>query len=74
MRNEEACNRWLDVTQLVDTAYGLALLANYNCADGLCRPAELEAAQAAPMDAAARLLKQAVDLLPSLEPRAGEST
>ncbi len=69
MGKPSAWNTLMDISRLVDTAYGLAILADYDCADGLRIPAELEAAQSAPMTAARLLLAQAKDLLDSLEPR-----
>lgn len=68
MLERTAWNTLMDISRLVDTAYGLAILADYDCAEGLCIPAELEAAKAAPMSAARLLLKQAKDLVDSLEP------
>ena len=69
MGKPTAWNTLMDISRLVDTAYGLAILADYDCADSLRIPAELEAAQSAPMAAARLLLAQAKDLLDSLEPR-----
>lgn len=68
MGKPTAWNTLMDIYRLVDTAYGLAILADYECADGLAIPAELQAAQSAPMSAARLLLAQAKDLLDSLEP------
>lgn len=68
MHNREAWRKLLEVAGMVDTAYGLALLADYRCADSLIIPEELEAAQQAPMAAARMLLLQAKALLSDLEP------
>jgi hypothetical protein len=70
MRNPDrtAWRTVMDIQTLVDTAYGLALIADYDCSDNLCIPAERQAAQAAPMSAARFLLEQAKDLLNDLEP------
>lgn len=57
----------MDISSLVRTAYGLALLADYDCSDKLCNPAEREAAQEAPMSAARLILAQAGQLLDTLE-------
>lgn len=66
--SDRAWNVLMEVSRLVDTAYGLALLADYECADSLCIPEELEAARNAPMAAARVLLVQAKELLNNLEP------
>ena len=70
MRNPDrtAWRTVMDIQTLVDTAYGLALIADYDCSDNLCTPAERQAAPAAPMTAARFLLEQAKDLLNDLEP------
>ena len=70
MRNPDrtAWRTVMDIQTLVDPAYGLALIADYDCSDNLCTPAERQAAQAAPMTAARFLLEQAKDLLNDLEP------
>ena len=72
MLKRTAWNTLMDISRLVDTAYGLAILADYDCAEGLGIPAELEAAQAAPMSAARLLLAQASALLNDLEPIIGK--
>ncbi len=68
MLERSAWHTLMDISRLVDTAYGLAILADYDCAEGLGIPAELAAAQAAPMSAARLLLAQASELLDNLEP------
>lgn len=68
MRERSAWDALMEVSGLVDAAYGLALLADYECADSLCIPEELEAARNAPMAAARVLLVQAKELLNNLEP------
>jgi len=68
MDKRNAWSTLMDIGRLVDTAYGLAILADYECADGLGIPAEREAAERAPMSAARILLAQAKELVDSLEP------
>ena len=68
MRNRSAWNTLMDICRLVDTAHGLAILADYDCADCLGIPDEKEAATSAPMSAARILLGQAKALLDDLEP------
>lgn len=68
MPNRTAWNTLMDIYRLVDTAYGLAILADYDCADSLGIPAEQEAATHAPMSAARILLEQAKELVNNLEP------
>ena len=58
----------MEVSRLVDAVYGLALLADYDCAESLCIPEELEAARNAPMAAARVLLAKAKWLLSDLKP------
>ncbi len=67
-QNRTAWDTLMDISSLVDTAYGLAILADYGCAKWLGTSAEREAAQAAPMSAARLLLAQAKGLLDALEP------
>ena len=66
--SDRAWNSLMEVSQLVDAVYGLALLADYDCAESLCIPEELEAARNAPMAAARVLLVKAKVLLSNLEP------
>jgi hypothetical protein len=68
MCNHTAWNTLMDISRLVDASLGLAILADYDCADSLCIPEELEAARNAPMAAAKVLLAQAKELLDNLEP------
>ncbi len=68
MRERSAWDALMEVSGLVDAAYGLALLADYECAGSLCIPEELEAAQRAPMAAARVLLLRAKALLGDMEP------
>lgn len=68
MDKRNAWNTLMDISRLVDTAYGLAILADYECSNGLGIPAEREAAEHAPMSAARMLLAQAKALVDSLEP------
>ena len=68
MCDRTAWHTLMEISRLVDTAYGLAILADYDCAEVLGIPAELEAAQAAPMSGARLLLAQAKELVDSLEP------
>lgn len=73
MLNRETWITWGEISRLVDTALGLALLADYDCADPINDPNEQDAARRAPMAAAQILLKQAAALLPQIEPhRSGE--
>jgi hypothetical protein len=58
---------WNELGSLVDVAYGLACLADYECYDSLCIAEEREAAQHAPMHAARLLLKRAKVLVDQLE-------
>lgn len=69
MPNCETWTAWNDISRLVDIAFGLALLADYDSADSITDPAEQEAARRAPMAAARVLLQQAAELLPQIEPR-----
>jgi len=59
---------WSEITRLVDTARGLALLAEHDCAAALGVPEERDSARQAPMTAAGLLLKQAKDMLAEIEP------
>lgn len=59
---------WSEITRLVDTARGLALLAEHDCAAALGVPEERDSARQAPMTAACLLLKQAKDMLAQIEP------
>lgn len=64
----ETWESWNEITRLVDTAWGLALLADYECAAALGVPEERDSARQAPMTAACLLLKQAKDMLAQIEP------
>lgn len=61
---------WNELSSLIDVAYGLACLADYECHDSLCIKEEREAAQHAPMHAARVLLERAKNLVDMIEPRA----
>lgn len=66
--SRETWDIWSEITRLVDTARGLALLAEHDCAAALGVPEERDSARQAPMTAAGLLLKQAKDMLAEIEP------
>jgi hypothetical protein len=69
MINSELWREWNELAMMIRTAYGLALLADCDCASDLCIPEEQEAAREAPA-AACRILREACALVNELEPKA----
>ena len=62
-------DNWSEASSLVYMAYGLAILADYECASSICDRKGHEAAQSAIVRAARLGLSRAVDLMDIIEPR-----
>lgn len=70
MSNSELWREWNELAMMIKTAYGLALLADCDCASDLGIPEEQEVAREAPAAAACRILREACALVNELEPKA----
>jgi hypothetical protein len=68
MSERTAWDILMEISQIVDTAYGLATLADYECFESLSQPEERDAARRAPMAAARVLLARACQLTDECEP------
>lgn len=69
MANSTPWDNWSEVSSLVYMAYGLAILADYECSDSICSKEEREAAQSAIARAARLGLSRAAALMDIIEPR-----
>lgn len=68
MGDRTTWEKWNEANSLVDVAYGLAILADYDCADTLLDEEEKETARHATMHAARLCLRRAAALMNEIEP------
>jgi hypothetical protein len=62
-------DNWSEASSLVHMAYGLAILADYGCADSIVSREEREVAQSAILGGAHLALRRAAALMDVIEPR-----
>lgn len=67
MHNRDAFLLWNEISHLVNTALGLSMLADYNCASVIIDDEERQTAAGATSTAAVILLRRADALLMDLE-------
>lgn len=68
MTEREYFSAWCDIQRLVENSLGLALLAEYDCADCITDQQEKAFARTGAIGAMRNLLSQAVPLLESMDP------
>ena len=69
MLDRKTWDTWSETSAAVDVALGLALLADYDCANSIASAAEKDTASRALSSAICGLLKKSAALLQEIEPK-----